>query len=85
LFVGDCHEAVQGKAGQNLDPSAIRQAMKDTINSNIKVRMAAFNYGISKAKQSCHLLKLPEQNPLLILSTQLEMASIRILRTTQEF
>jgi hypothetical protein len=49
------------KTRQKLDPTAIRQCIKNTINNNTKVRMAAFNFAISKTKPSCHLLKFQEQ------------------------
>jgi hypothetical protein len=58
-----------GKA-QKVDPAIMGQATKDIINNNTKLRMAAFNFGISETKLSCYLLQFEEQEPpLLILST----------------
>jgi hypothetical protein len=35
--------------------------MKDVINNNTEVRMAARNFGISETALSCHLFKFQEK------------------------
>lgn len=48
---------------QKVDPAAEGQAVQDIVNNNAKLRMAAFNFGISKTKLSCYLLQFQEQEP----------------------
>jgi len=48
---------------QKVDPVAMGQAVKDIINNNKILRMAAFNFGISKTNLSCYLLQFQEQEP----------------------
>jgi hypothetical protein len=48
---------------QKVDPAAEGQAVQYIINNNAKLRMAAFNFGISKTKLSCYLLQFQEQEP----------------------
>jgi hypothetical protein len=43
-----------------VDPAGIGQAIKDVINNNTKVRIAAHNFGISKTTLSHHFLKFQE-------------------------
>jgi hypothetical protein len=61
LLVGECHEAIQAKQEEKVDPAAAGQAVKYIINNNTKLRIAAFNLGISKTKLSCYLLQFQKQ------------------------
>jgi hypothetical protein len=60
-----CSRTPRSKSGktQKADPAATGQAVKDTINNNTKLRVAALNFGISKTKLSCYLWQFQEQEP----------------------
>ena len=74
-----------GKRRQTVDPAAIGRAIKDVINNNIIVRMAARNFEISKTTISRYLLKFQEQETPTDFEYTARNDVKKIFSVTQEF
>jgi len=66
-----CSRSIPGSQSEKIDPAAVGHVIKDVINSNLKVRIQQYNFGISKFTQTRLNFKFKE--PVLNLSTEQEM------------